>query len=413
MTLQPALGFFDGGRDLASPALYETALAPFGAARTLPRLAYRSKAFSDLEDEQIWTRDWVCIGYHARIPNPGDLLPHTVGNHGIHVRRRADGGLGAFFNFAQHGGCRFVPRQCQTGTKTSCFYTSCGQSRDRDVVPAAADGGEPPEMYMFLGNNPARQIPVAVATAGPWVFVNLDPGCGPLEAQLGPAHEVLRSIDDARPRHVLRFQEEPRANWKTAARVFVDQRHDPARGTQGEAIDFAQWSPPPADDFVACGVGADGRVRFGREALAVEDGDLWLWVFPNLLVRRCGDHVLSTVLQPTGLAQSLHLCDLFHLSARSPALREDLSGFWQAALASDAARATELQVALAGKDNPSPFLPQPPTAFGALPETNPLAWSFHRYLVDRITTRHTYVDRPLYSSQPGLSLNAGVNAGAY
>ena len=137
MSTHPALGYFDDGSDLAAPAFYDAVRRPFGESSLLPPVAYRSKVFADLEDEKLWTRTWVCIGSAQQIPNAGDLLPYTIGNHGIHVQRAADGSLTGRFNKAQHGGCRFVPAQCQTGKKTKCSYTSCGYSRDRDVVLAA------------------------------------------------------------------------------------------------------------------------------------------------------------------------------------------------------------------------------------------------------------------------------------
>ncbi|MDP6428047.1 MAG: hypothetical protein QF393_08520, partial [Rhodospirillales bacterium] len=109
MNGHPGLGYFDEGLDLVEPKLYAAVRKPFGRAQILPPAAYRSKIFADLEDEKIWTRGWVCIGVQQQIPGAGDILPFTVGNHGIHVERLAGGGLIGRFNQAQHGGCRAIP----------------------------------------------------------------------------------------------------------------------------------------------------------------------------------------------------------------------------------------------------------------------------------------------------------------
>jgi len=93
MNVHPELGYFDEGLNLVEPELYAAARKPFGRAQTLPPAAYRSKIFADLEDEKIWTRTWVCVGTQQQIPNAGDLLPFTLGHHGIHVERQANGGL--------------------------------------------------------------------------------------------------------------------------------------------------------------------------------------------------------------------------------------------------------------------------------------------------------------------------------
>lgn len=115
MARRPQLGYFEGGTDLCASETYADSVAPTGPVSLLPMAAYRSLNFAYLEDERVWTRDWVCIGTERDIPRPGDLLPYTLGNHGIHVQRQQDGSLRGAFNSAQHGGCRVVPLQCQGG----------------------------------------------------------------------------------------------------------------------------------------------------------------------------------------------------------------------------------------------------------------------------------------------------------
>lgn len=367
MNWQPLLGYFEGSRDLSDPLLYESALQPPGRASTLPAFAYRSKAFADLEDEKVWTRAWSCIGYSARIPRAGDLYPFTVGQHGVHVQRQADGSLKAHFNFAQHGGCRFVPRQCQTGRKTSCFYTSCGHSRDRDVIPANADGSEPPEMYMYLGVNPLKLIPVHVAELGALLFVNLDFDCPSLETQLGASYGTLAHSFSAPTHHRARRQIALPCNWKLAGKLFLES-NDAAPGTTRE------------------------------------------WLYPNLLVDRSDGCVTIGILQPTSMNSTLVVTDVFETG--EPRLVDAALEFHAARFerCTDAARA--LQRALAGGDDPSPFLPQAGGDQPLADEPNVLVQAFNARLVGQLLTRHAYVERPLYT-HPGRSLNAGVNSGAF
>ena len=144
------------------------------SARVLPRSAYHTRAAQAKEDAAIWTRNWVCLGFAADVPNPGDVLPFTVGNHGIHVERLADGSLVGRFNKAQHGGCRVVPLQCQTGSKTKCSFTACGYSRDRRPI-AASDSDRLKHLDQYVGLRPERLLPVTVRMWGPLVLANLDP----------------------------------------------------------------------------------------------------------------------------------------------------------------------------------------------------------------------------------------------
>jgi len=385
MSAQPILGFFEGHRDLRAPALYAAAREVFGEATMLPRLAYRSKAFADLEDESVWTRGWICVGHHDRIPAAGDLLPRTVGNHGVHVLRRPDGGLAAHFNFAQHGGCRFVPHQCQTGKKTSCFYTSCGHSRDRDVIAADPEGHDVPEMYMFIGNNPNKLVPIRVATLGTLTFVNLDAGDDIPDASFSRHAPMLRALVDGDLVRVGHFQAEGAFNWKLLGGIVS------GTGASNPSVPMSD----EAHSGFAPSIDADA------DLLGVA------WVFPNLLIRVFREVVVTSIVQPTGLTDTLETCDVFARSAPddADACMERLTGIVRC----DHRMAEALQRTVAGAANPSPFIPQAVDDSPTPREENALAWSFQQLLIARVLARHTYIDQPLYG-RPGRSLNAGVNA---
>ena len=153
---------------------------------------YHSLAAQAKEDAAIWTRTWVGLGFAADIGQAGDILPATVGNHGVHVERCADGSLVGRFNKAQHGGCRAVPLQCQTGAKTKCSFTACGYSRDRRPI-AASDPDRLLQLDQYLGLRPERLLTVPVRPHGPLIAAMLDPmRTAPLDWP-----EVGRGLSDA------------------------------------------------------------------------------------------------------------------------------------------------------------------------------------------------------------------------
>ena len=59
-------------------------------AETLPREAYTSQAFFDLEVEKIFRKDWICLGHIAQIPKVGDYFTVDVLNELLVVVRGAD-----------------------------------------------------------------------------------------------------------------------------------------------------------------------------------------------------------------------------------------------------------------------------------------------------------------------------------
>lgn len=352
MSWQPMLGFRAGGVDLEDPAHYRDVVA--GTAVFLPAFAYESALFARLEDEKIWTRAWVPMGVPARIPRAGDLLPHTVGEHGVHLRRLPDGTVQGFFNFAQHGGCRFVPRQCQTGTKTHCFYTSCGHSRDRDVILANEDGSEPPEMYMFVGNNPLKQRPVRTVVTGPVAFVCIDP----------------------------------------AAESAVDELPSLGDGGQEARVPLAHWTVEGAFNWKLALTAAERLVRDGAPGSPREVQT----ATPNLIVWQGHGTVVLVIAQPVGPARTMLHVDVLAPHGRAEERHAGVDAV-RDTIAALVASAVALQAeALAGA--------------GALTAAYPLTKAFQQWCVRRVLTRYDYPDRPLYA-MPGRASNSGVNAGPF
>lgn len=299
MLHRPDLGYFDEGQDLAGPAFYAASLATDPAPQVLPPAAFRSLTFTLLEDEAIWTRDWICVGAHEAIPGVGDLLPFTIGTHGLHVQR-TEGGLAARFNKAQHGGCRVVPLQCQTGTKTRCSFTSCGYSRDRAAIPAGELGDGTPQMHQYLGLRPERLLTAQVRSWGPLIFVSLD-------VRPPDVEDMLRELNRAggffgnhkqvrRPEVWIEFG----ANWKLAGQHL-------AAGTPiGEDAEQG-WSL------------ARTTLSDGRSATAA-------WLFPNLVLIATEDETCVVVLQQTAIGQTLCRVSVYGGGADTDAFwREEIS----------------------------------------------------------------------------------------
>jgi hypothetical protein len=341
MLVHPDSVFIDEGVDFLDPRNYSASGVSFGVATMLPRGAYTSEVFQRLENEKIWTRDWICIGTTPEIANSLDLLPYTIGQHAIHVQRKPDGGLIGRFNKAQHGGCRSIPAQCRTGKKTRCSYTSCGFSRDRDVIEGDALIEMTPQMGQYLGVAPERLLPVKIRTCGPLIFANIDPTLDADHRLDGPEWSE----------HLVRLEghwREHRANWKIAGAAIVDTARSCISG--GGATNY----------------------------ISAE------WTFPNLVVIRSRNVTLSLILQPTAMDQTLWRLSFFShpevpRSAHEAACKTMLSLLDQAA-----ERAMELQSRIEFSHA------------SEIVETTRAGWTFNQKLIERISRQHvSYWNAPL------------------
>lgn len=281
MARRPDIGYFEDDLDLLDASTWSHARLPIEQAEPINPLVYRSLTFSLLENEAIWTRDWIFIGTTDDIPDEGDLLPYTIGNHGIHVQRMADGTLEGRFNNAQHGGCRVVPQQCQSGSKTKCSFTSCGYSRDRDAISASDAETSTALMFQYVGLRPERLLRVSVAQAGKLIFVNLD---GPDKDFASRAADLdgdtmSAVLKDRASKQWFELQ----CNWKSV----------------GEAL-FG----------VVANVDAD-KPDVMSAVLQTPDGEnepvsvAATWLYPNLVVLRAASAACTIGIQPTALSKAL------------------------------------------------------------------------------------------------------------
>jgi hypothetical protein len=258
--------------------------------------AYSSLAFAKLEDDAVWTREWICIGVADDVPNPGDMLPFTIGDHAIHVQRLASGRLAGRFNLAQHGGCRVVPLQCRQGAKTSCSFTSCGHSRDRAPIVAeemSVDGQPTPEMYQYLGLRPERLLGVRVAQHGPFLFAHLDLAGEPFAPSSAQMHAAL---PDALACVDVDANANANADVKRCGDEWIELPGNWKQVGQGLVRGPILSSPSSA-----CAV-------FGQDD---GSGLRAVWAYPNLIVLSEGASVCALVLQPVALQRTLCRVSVF------------------------------------------------------------------------------------------------------
>ncbi len=260
----PDLGYFDEQLNLTEGITYQSCLKPIGTATYLPPVSFRSKVFSELENEKIWTRDWVAVGLRQQFNAVGDMVPFTVGFNGVHIQQTDLKKFEARLNRHQHGGCRFVPEQCRTGKQTKCTIASCNYTRDSKVMRAREDGENSDEMYKFAGINPAKLHKINFINLGSVFLINVDPGAKVDEQRNNGLNiENIGIISEALHDDVEETWIDYSCNWKLFGEQFVN---------------FGQWDSQPS------------------------------WLFPNLLCAQIKGNPVVVILQATGMDKTLARC---------------------------------------------------------------------------------------------------------
>ena len=91
--------------DTLSTLIAEIAAAarkPLEEASTLPPAAYTSEALLDLELEEIFAKEWICLGRVEEIPQAGDYFATRIGNDPLIVVRTAKDEIRVLSNVCRH-----------------------------------------------------------------------------------------------------------------------------------------------------------------------------------------------------------------------------------------------------------------------------------------------------------------------
>jgi phenylpropionate dioxygenase-like ring-hydroxylating dioxygenase large terminal subunit len=190
---------------------------------TLPASWYSDATVAALERERIFARSWQYAGPAEQVTEPGSFMATQAGHVPVVVTRDREGVLRAFVNVCRHR-AYVIARDNGCRETLQCPYHAWTYELDGSLRRA-------PRSERESGFDPAdfSLLPVAVATWGPFLFVNPDADAGPLADALGelPAIVERSGLDLA----TLRFHSHHvwpiEANWKVVLENYLECYHCP------------------------------------------------------------------------------------------------------------------------------------------------------------------------------------------
>ncbi|HWL45642.1 MAG TPA: aromatic ring-hydroxylating dioxygenase subunit alpha [Ilumatobacter sp.] len=290
-------------------------LAPFTAARTLPRAAYVDPDVLAWERRHLFEASWVCAGRTDQLgvtsATPRAQFATRIGTTGVLlVRDAAEQGatLRAFANICRHRGHELLP--CGSGTTRNtllCPYHGWAYGLD-GALKHAPRFGERVEQADDLA-----LVELGVAEWGGWIFVNVDGQAPPLAEHLGGLADVAANWECHRLAVGATHHYELQANWKVGIENYHECYHCPLIHPE-----LSRISPPDSgdnvDDLPGLFVGGtmdlaehadtmslDGRSH-GVPLPGLTDAErrqvLYFNLFPNLLISLHPDFVMTHRLEP-------------------------------------------------------------------------------------------------------------------
>jgi phenylpropionate dioxygenase-like ring-hydroxylating dioxygenase large terminal subunit len=183
---------------------------------------YTSVEFFQREWEHVWTKVWLLLGRENAVPQPGSYQIEEVGPESIIIVRQADLSIKAFYNVCQHRGSRLSFSAEGLAQKFTCPYHGWTYALDGTLVHA-----QDPEDFPQNPCEHIRLVELRCETFLGFVWVNMDPECGPLRDFLGPLWDEWSAYQPEQWRRFTALTVRMPCNWKVLQDNFCESYHLP------------------------------------------------------------------------------------------------------------------------------------------------------------------------------------------
>jgi phenylpropionate dioxygenase-like ring-hydroxylating dioxygenase large terminal subunit len=216
-------------------------------AVTIGPEAYTSADYARAEQSLLWRKTWLQAGRVEDLPTAGNYITYDIGDDSVIIIRTGTGSdaISAYHNACPHRGRRLIDTPVGArgarGAKTNLICGFHGWTFNLagkcTYIPHQEDwNGALSEDRTALGK-------VSVGVWGGWVWINLDPECGPLLDYLGVMAGLLEpfQLEKMRPRwrKWIIFD----CNWKVAMEAFSETYHVQTTHPEFNAFGaFRGWS---------------------------------------------------------------------------------------------------------------------------------------------------------------------------
>ena len=199
--------------------LSSTAALDFADARTLPPKLYHDAEILQLEIDQIFKQEWICIGRSADIPNAGEYLTFDIIDQPVFAIRQDDQSIAAFANVCAHRCAKLLYKKGQS-RRIVCPYHSWTYNMDGQLI-----GAPYMEQNEKFDKSQYRLAPVRLELWEGFIYVTLNPDASSVAERLKEFQEIVGQYHMADYVPVIQQEEVWNTNWKCLFENFMDGYH--------------------------------------------------------------------------------------------------------------------------------------------------------------------------------------------
>jgi choline monooxygenase len=181
----------------------------------MPGPFYTSPEYFEFEREELFRKQWICVGHVGEIPVSGDYFTTDLIDEQLLIVRESPTTVRVMSNVCRHRG-NMVARGTGHSTRFVCGYHGWTYALDGRLLaaPLIRDGFVRNELPQF-----ASQV---------WqgfIFVNLDGLAAPLVPELQPTEPFIRNYHPADQHLLFKTEEVWNTNWKCLVENFMEGYH--------------------------------------------------------------------------------------------------------------------------------------------------------------------------------------------
>jgi Rieske 2Fe-2S family protein len=175
---------------------------------SLPQPFYNDSRLFALDMQHVFEKQWLFADMSCEIPAKGNFFKVEIGSNSIIVVRGAENRIQAFHNVCRHRGSRLCLKDKGKVAKLVCPYHQWTYELDGRLLFAGSDMGTEFDMSAY------GLKPVAVKSAGGFVFINLSDEPEPIDDFLVSLEHYLSPYEMDNVKVAVESNIVERANWK-------------------------------------------------------------------------------------------------------------------------------------------------------------------------------------------------------
>jgi phenylpropionate dioxygenase-like ring-hydroxylating dioxygenase large terminal subunit len=191
----------------------------------LPTWTYYDPEYFDLEQAEIFSKNWLAVGHISDMPERGNYLTLDAIGEQVVVIRGHDDQVRAFHNVCRHRGARLLGEEMgQCPHTLSCPFHGWTYRLDGQLIGVPAEN-----TFEDLDKKNISLVPVEMEIWNGFVFIRLQGGGQSVAEQMAPLDSIFGpyQIENMVPVKNSRYHEIRPYNWKVIHDIDNEGYHIP------------------------------------------------------------------------------------------------------------------------------------------------------------------------------------------